>query len=837
MKWLRFVWRDIRGTPRWSAAFVASLALGVFGLALVQAFQGSVRDSLSERSRALLGADLSVTARRPLTDEEERALAESLQGLEYRRAQGVELFSMVSSPRGTRLVEVVALEPQFPFYGTLELRGGGKREGEGRVWIDPELEAQLQLKVGERVRIGTGEFLIADAVSSDSGNAWKGNTLAPRIYMDLRELSKTGLVQKGTTARFKAFLAIGPEADLSAIALKLDRTLSDNAIQIVTHEKSSEQIGRMLGLLSDYLGLISLMSLFLSALGAAFLFREALRARRKELAIRMSLGLTQAEVFWQDLLRLVLLGAAGAALALGALAIALPWATGALSGTFNFDVPPRISGLTVAISLWVGAFGGLWACLPVLMQVWRLRPALVFQEGEGEGATRAPLWTWIPGFAVFYALSIWQAHSFRVGSLFFVAFLASGAILGLSVVGALRGLERMSLRGSLPLRLLIRSLSRARATTATAFVVLGLGALLMNLIPQLELNVRSELEAPESGRVPSLFLFDIQEDQLEGVLALARERGAKPGEPSPLIRGRLESINGEAFEKRMDERKALTREEEQENRFRNRGFNLTYRAQLTESEEIVDGKAAEKPEDVSLEYRFAERIGARVGDQLVFDIQGVRVEGKVANLRKVQWTSFQPNFFVQFPTGVLEDAPKTFLLSVGRMESSSKLELQNAMVEKFPNVSAVDVSSVVERLIKVFSQMGQAVSWMAWIALVSGFGVLFSIARHQARTRVREVQVLKALGGDSALVRGLMLGESLWIALGAALLGIGLSFGVSYGISVVIFDGVWVLDPSIPLRTLFGMLGLTLVLSWLASAEAARARPAGLLQDEGALLR
>ncbi len=469
------------------------------------------------------------------------------------------------------------------------------------------------------------------------------------------------------------------------------------------------------------------------------------------------------------------------------------------------------------------------------MQVWRLRPALVFQEGEGEELDRAPLWTWLPGFVVFYVLSIWQAHSFRVGSLFFVAFLTSGAILGFAVVGALRGLGRV--RGPLAVRLLARSLSRARATTATAFVVLGLGALLMNLIPQLELNVRSELEAPEVRKVPSLFLFDIQEDQLDAVLGLMRERGAGWGEPSPLIRGRLESINGEAFEKRMDERKALTREEEQENRFRNRGFNLTYRSKLTESESLVEGVEALKPEDVSLEYRFAERIGARVGDQLVFDIQGVRVEARVVNLRKVKWTSFQPNFFVQFPSGVLEDAPKTFLLSVDQMAAGAKLELQNAMVEKFPNVSAVDVSSVVDRLIKVFGQMGQAVAWMAWIALVSGFGVLFSIARHQARTRVREVQVLKALGADSALVRGLMLGESLLIALCAALLGIGLSFGISYGISVVIFDGVWVADASIPLRTLAGMLGLTLLLSWLASSEAARARPAGLLQDEGALLR
>jgi putative ABC transport system permease protein len=752
-------------------------------------------------------------------------------------AQGVELFSMLSSPQGTRLVEVVALEAQFPFYGSFELRGGGKREGESQVWIDPELEAQLQLKVGEHVRIGAGEFLIRDAVSSNSANAWKANTIAPRIYMDLKDLKKTKLIEKGSTVRYKTFFAFDSKFDLSPLGQSLDQKLSDNAIQVVTHEKSSEQIGRLLGLLSDYLGLISLMSLFLSALGAAFLFREALRARRKELAIRMSLGLTQAEIFWQDLLRLMLLGALGAALALMILALVLPWATGALSGTLSFDVAPRISVQTIVIALGVGAFGGLWACLPVLMQVWHLRPALVFQEGEGGEYRSAPLWSSAPGLGVFYLLSVWQAQSFRVGSLFFIAFLVSGVVLGLSVVGVVRFSERVSTHASLPVRLLSRSMARARATTATAFVVLGLGALLMNLIPQLELNVRSELSAPDSKKVPSLFLFDIQEDQLQGVLELAQEQGASPGEPSPLIRARLQSINGEPFEKRVESGKVMTREEEQENRFRNRGFNLTYRDHLSESERVLQGSPTLGAQEVSLEYRFAERIGARVGDQLVFDIQGVRLESRVANLRQVKWTSFEPNFFVQFPKGPLEDAPKTFLLSVGRLGEVQKIEFQRAMVKRFANVSAVDVTAVVERLVQVFSQMGQAVTWMAWVALVSGFGVLFSIARHQARTRVREVQVLKALGAGSALVRSLMLGESFVIAFAAATLGIGLSLMLSYGISVLIFDGVWVPNLEIPLRTLIGMLVLSLTLSWVASTEASQARPAGLLQDEGALLR
>src|SRR5690606_33719544 len=151
---------------------------------------------------------------------------------------------------------------------------------------------------------------------------------------------------------------------------------------------------------------------------------------------------------------------------------------------------------------------------------------------------------------------------------------------------------------------------------------------------------------------------------------------------------------------------ALTREEERANQMRSRTYNLSYRGELAPSETIVAGKpfsgsysvgSNEIPE-ISVEERFAERIGLKLGDVMGFDIQGVPIAGKIVNLRRVRWTSFHPNFFVQFQPGVLDDAPKMFVAAIPGDQTTDNVKLQTAIVTAFPNVSVIDVSNAIERI-------------------------------------------------------------------------------------------------------------------------------------------
>jgi putative ABC transport system permease protein len=309
---------------------------------------------------------------------------------------------------------------------------------------------------------------------------------------------------------------------------------------------------------------------------------------------------------------------------------------------------------------------------------------------------------------------------------------------------------------------------------------------------------------------------------------------------SPLIRSRLASINGESFEKKSKDQTFSTREEEQEARSRNRGYNLSYRTEYSSAEKILQGRdfsgryneASSAPAELSLERRFAERLGIKIGDSLEFDIQGVSIQGKVINFRKVRWTSFQPNFFILFQPGVLDDAPKTFIASVPKLDLDRKLSLQNGIVQKFSNVSMIDVSDVAAKILEVFRQMSGALAVMAWLSIFAGFVVLFSISAHQASSRRQEINLLKVLGARFSDVRQMVVVEFAILGFCASAFGAFLSYGVSWFITEFLFDGNWVFTWVTPVVSVVLATLLASFTALIAAWRVLRQKPIALLQSE-----
>src|SRR5699024_61169 len=99
-----------------------------------------------------------------------------------------------------------------------------------------------------------------------------------------------------------------------------------------------------------------------------------------------------------------------------------------------------------------------------------------------------------------------------------------------------------------------------------------------------------------------------------------------------------------------------------------REYRITYRNHLTEAEKTMEGSWGENPNansdlvPVSLEDRYAERMKVKIGDTLVFNVQGAPIATQVSHLRQVDWNRVQSNFLVVFPEGVLEQAPQFHVL-------------------------------------------------------------------------------------------------------------------------------------------------------------------------------
>jgi putative ABC transport system permease protein len=299
----------------------------------------------------------------------------------------------------------------------------------------------------------------------------------------------------------------------------------------------------------------------------------------------------------------------------------------------------------------------------------------------------------------------------------------------------------------------------------------------------------------------------------------------------------LETVNGnppELFPKNQ----RMTRGEESEQRLRRYGINLTYRVGSYPSEDIVEGRSlkdeydlnADQPAEISVEERYAKRLGYELGDVLGFDVQGIEVESRIVNFRRVKWNDFQPNFFILFQPGVLEEAPKSFLGSVSGVSLEQKPLLQNGIVKQFPNVSMIDVARLVERILQLTRQLSFALQFMAILSIVAGLVVVFSIARHEVHTRNQEINLLKVLGGSFQKIRKIFLIEFGVIGGTASLCGVILSFAMSYSIAELVFESIWSFSWQFGLVSIVLVGGLSMLASLSATWQVLRQKPLNLLQ-------
>ena len=842
--------RELLRNRSFLVSFVLSLSLGLIGFLALDSFKHSMQSYLEQRSQMLLGGDVQLYSLRKLAPSDEAALSKYLDEathshVEIRRE--IQLVSMVATASGdSRLVDIRAVDQKFPFYGELVL--SPSRQGDvltGPVaWVYPELLQQLNVKIGEVLKIGSQSFTVTHSVSQDPTLSGLGFRIAPRAYIDINMMESTGLLANGSRLWFVWILKLPPNLDVNTVANELRQLLSPD-VKVDTHYESSRDSGRFLQYLNDYLGLAALVATFFAGVTCAYLFRSYLGKKRRDMAVLLSMGLGVNATQLVYLVQLLLVSTLAAVISLVAAQLFLPLLPRVLAGLvpaelanngFQLIANPR-SWLLAAI--W--AIGGsVLVALPTLVQLRRVKPAQLFQEAAYEGKEPLGLrWLWwLPALALFWAVAAIQANSPRVGTWFLLGFMASALLLAFLGQLGLTILARMAKSRWLAWDLGVLSMTRHRVATLVCFVSLALGTLLLILIPQLRTGIAAELASPSRDTLPALFLFDIQPEQLQPLREIIANQGGELGVVSPLIRARLELINGkQPVEPKVSSSRTqvfTSREREESERARSRLYNLSYRATLSGSEEITAGQPFpnDKPADlpfVSVEEQFAKRVGINLGDVLSFDVQGVRIDGKVLNFRKVRWTSFQPNFFVQFQPGVLEDAPQTMIASV--VVAPDKTAIQAAIVKVLPNISVIDIGTTVTRILALVTQMSYALNVMAVLAIIAGLGVIFAMSQDRARQKQRDIALLKAIGLSFADLRWSLIFEFGLLGLGAGLLGSVVSLALSWGTAKLLFDQIWAADYLTILAATLCLPLLTCVTGLIASRRPLRESAISLLGE------
>jgi len=838
---IRLIFSDLRNNFIFFCLLIFNFTLGLTGFVALDSFKVGIQKTIKSNAKEYLSADLAVSARRLLTEKEVQLAHKELQdqiGSEtIEESRTVEMFTMLNTTLGSRLVQLKIVDDKYPFYGKLKLQksgdisyGSGKEINSAlKAWAYSDLLTQLNLKLGDTIKLGNLNFILSDLIVDDSTQAIRLASIAPKIYIGMHSINELGLLQTGSTMTETRLFKINTTQNLELVKKNLFSKYQDPAIQVQSPEDAQEESGRMMGYLNDYLGLVSLVGFFLAMIGSTYLYRSFLNSRVKSVAVMNSLGLSFPRALGIYIAQLLVGAFISALLSVILASLMIPIIQNVIGSLTTIKVDAVFQFKSVILAIVVSVLGVFFSCLPYLVSINRISTWQLLQESS---RMSLPLRSWdfiffIPLLILFYFLSVFQSNSIKIGSMFFIGLLSSFLIVMVMSYFFLFLFRKLnSVKVSVFLKQAILLITRNTSQSMPVILALAMAALLINLIPQLKTGLLNELSINKDVKLPGLFLFDIQDEQLSELKKLVGSMGVSFSYVSPLVRARIISVNGVNFEKNINESTSFkTREEEVEARFRNRGFNLSYRDHLSVSEKIVEGTFYSNPwreetghlPELSVEQRFASRLGFKIGDILKFDVQGSEIAGQITSLRSVKWNSFQPNFFVLFQPGVLDEAPKSWLASIPQTDVPLKLSLQETISKKFFNISSIDIEKVTHRILEMINQMSLAIQFMSMISLVAGLFVIFSISSEQSQLRQWDLYLMRVLGAMPNQILKQSFYETLFLGLFASIIGVLLSFLMAYIISYTIFDSLFVPDFLWPLASILIVTSFTILISLITS--------------------
>jgi len=852
---LRFVlalaWRESRASRRRGVLLMAAVAIGVAALVAINSFTDNLRVSVRQEARALLGADLALSGSQPFSGRAEAVLAEigKAGAGPGDVARVVSFGAMARVPGGgtTRLVQVEAVDPGYPFYGAIETAPAGEwaRLSEtGGAVVDPTLLFALGAHVGDELALGNARFAVRATVENMPGDVGVRTAFGPRVFVPRARVEETGLLAFGARARYEAFLRLKAGADAQALARRFRPPLAAERVTLRTVSDDQRRLNDTLTRLGNYLGLVALVALLLGGLGVASAVHVFVKRKMETVAVLRCLGASSGTVLAAYLVQAAAVGllgsVAGAALGAG-VQLALPRL---LRDVLPVDVAwspswPAILG-GIGVGVWVAV---VFALLP-LLAVRRVSPLVVLRRDyEGTAGPRRDLARALAVVALVgsvVALAVIQAGRLAPGVGFAAGIgLALGA-LWLAAALLVRGLRRF-FPSRLPYlyRQGLANLYRPANQTLLVVLALGFGTFLLSTLVLVQHNLLRDLRVDRGENRPNLVFFDVQPDQREDVAERIRSVAPLVGGAVPIVPMRIQSVKGQPVGSTL----AADGEEPRPGRWAlRREYRSSYRDTVGPAERVLQG-AWWRPGEwkgrdgragvpIAVEAGLARELQVGIGDEIVWDVQGLEVATRVACLREVSWARFEPNFFVLFPEGPLDGAPQSFVLLSRVEDPARRARLQRTIVDAHPNVSTLDLAQVQRTVEGVLDKVVLAIRFTALFSLAAGALVLAGAVAASRWQRVREGALLRTLGATRSQLLRILVAE--YVVLGALAAGaaVALASLAAWALVRFFFEGTFALPGPSLLALGLAIVGLTVAIGLSGSTEVWRRPPLEVLRAE-----
>lgn len=828
--WLiKMAWRDSRKNRSRLLLFMSSIVLGIAALVAINSFGDNMQRDINTEAKKLLGADLEVESREPFSS----SILNFFDSLGAEQSKEISFASMVLFPKngGTRLIQVRALQGDYPYYGAIETSPAHASQtfrNQQEALADHTLLLQYSAAPGDSIRVGNLTFFIRGSITKVPGQAGIATTVAPPVFIPLQYLDATGLLQKGSRINYKMYFKFDENINItSLIENVIEPRLEKEEVRFDTVEERKREIGDTYENLTGFLNLVAFVALLLGCIGVASSVHIYIKDKVISVAILRCLGGKGKQGLSIFLIQIAFMGLIGSLL-------------GALLGTLvQFFLPQLFADflpveVTISIS-WDSIVQGillgvvvslLFALLP-LLAIRKVSPLTALRasyEHQEKDKIRYLIFIliilFIAGFSFLQLDDPVEALIFTGGVL--LAFLALAGIARL-MIWLVR--KYFPVSWSYIWRQSLSNLYRPNNQTLVLVITIGLGTALITTLFFVQNILLEKVALTGSDNQPNMVVFDIQNDQVEKIAQITRDHELPIIQEVPVVSMRVEGIKGRNTEDIKEDTTLNIR-----NWVLNREYRVTYRDSLIDSEKVIKGKwqgKVDSPQDsifISLEDGIAEDMKVDIGDKVTFNVQGAIMDTYVGSIREVDWQRVQTNFLVLFPKGVLENAPKFHVL-ITRVDSAQvAANYQKAVVQQFPNVSIIDLNLILKTVDEIVGKVSFVIRFMAFFSIITGIVVLIGSVIISKYQRIQESVLLRTIGASRKQILSINALEYFFLGSLAALTGVLIALLGSWALAIFNFDTPF--TPSLlPVLLSYPAITLLTILIGLSNSRSVLSKP------------
>ncbi|MBY0374373.1 MAG: ABC transporter permease [Bryobacteraceae bacterium] len=787
----KIAWREAHASRVKFFFVVLAVAIGVGALTGVRGFAAAFRSMLLREARTLMAADLSLRQFLLPTEAQQKKFDElATRGL--RRTWVTETLTMVAPAQGgdPLLSSIKAVDPAaYPFYGELRLAPAvrlGDALQPDTVIVSNEMLLRLNLEVGQFVRIGGLDFRIAAIVEKEPDRMTGSMNVGPRLMMSRAGLERAGLMQIGSRAAQRYLFQMPmnrPQETIEKIRVELKAAFPESLI--ADYRETHPLVTRGLNRSTTFLSLVSLIALIVGALGVAMAMNSHLQQRLDSIAIMKCMGATSSAI-----MRIYALQTLGLGLAGGGLGIVLGAGVQAMfpiliaryfpvAPEFRFYWPSVIQGLAT------GVLTTVLFTLPPLLSIRDIRPVLILRREMAEAKRRwkQSLPSIVSAVLILIGLggiAAWLTEgsgqdAVRLGLYFAgglaVSLLALYGVAWLLLWGLRKIQKKSSAQMPVGLRQGIANLYRPGNQAEAVLVALGVGVMFTLTIYLVQKQMLDQLTASAPPGMANVFLIDIRAHQKEELVKLLKAQKGLQSEPDLLaaVAARITKVNGtpvadlglKGFERRFLQTRTVTWYDRQ-----------------PDSTEVLQGLWPAHDDDICVGEDAAKGLKLSPGAELDWTSNGRDFRARVSCVFKTEEIRAGSTVEFIFRQPKLAGFPVTYFGGV-RVRPADVPALQRASYQKFPTVTVINVADVIQIVQEVIDQIAVVVRFISAFAILAGVIILASSVAGTRFRRIREVVILKTLGGTRPAIARIFSIEFLILGAVAGLMGGALATGFS----------------------------------------------------------